>query len=128
MYAVTQITANQHIFMYVNIIYMSENFNNQPTSENANVQLREFINKLEEISNKLYPEGDRLMNRFIAKLKTEGIAAAKIFISSESDKFRSYGEETLYLIIDQVFNGSGSPWRSLEQRRGNDESTGLGNS
>ncbi len=97
---------------------MSENFNKFPTNENGEITIEDFMRRLQKRSDELYPEGDRLMNRFIDKLSTDGIPAAKIFIMAESDKFRSYGEETLCLIIDTIFGGKGSPWKSLEQKRG----------
>ncbi len=96
---------------------MPENFNKPPIEENAEVQLEKFVERLTDISTELYPAGDRLMTRFLSTIKTDGINAARIFVGSESDKFRSYGEEAQYLIIDYVYDGAGSPWRSLEQKR-----------
>lgn len=96
---------------------MPENINKPPAQEALDGELRECVRRLEEISSQLYPEGDRLMARFVAKLKSDGISGARVFVVNEYDKFRSYGEEALYLIIDNIFGGAGSPWKSLEQKR-----------
>jgi hypothetical protein len=96
---------------------MSEKFTELPASESGKIEIEDFVQRLQKRSGELYPEGDRVMSRFIETLNTADISAAKIFIIAESDKFRSYGEETLYLIIDTIFDGKGSPWKSLEQKR-----------
>ena len=96
---------------------MLENFNQLPASEKGEITVEEFMRRLQKRSGELYPEGDRIMSRFIDTLNTGGISAAKIFIMAESDKFRSYGEEVMYLIIDTIFDGAGSPWKSIEQKR-----------
>ncbi len=42
--------------------------------------------------------------------------AAEVFINNESDKFRSFGNELIVLLIQDFYMGSGSPWFTTERK------------
>ena len=83
-------------------------------------KLSNLADRLEEISKKLFPQGDVFIAKFTRRLREDGANSSKVFVSNEFDKFRVYGEDVLALIINELYGGSGSPWRSVEKKLNQD--------
>jgi hypothetical protein len=96
---------------------MSEKIPGQQGIENESKEFAVLARILEARSIELFPDGDRLMDKFIQLLEGGDDDRVKVFIQAEFDKFRAYGEDAIYQIIDIVYKGSGSPWGSLERKR-----------
>ena len=75
------------------------------------------VSKLQELANKLEAQNNKSLNgalkRFIDILRRGNVESAKAQIKNEL--FDKLTTEEEVLIIEALYNGSGSPWKSLEQ-------------
>lgn len=73
-----------------------------------------LANKIEEFANK--QRDGVFLPKLIRALRDGNRHTAEVFINSESDKFRSYGNDLIVLIIQDFYKGSGSPWPITERK------------
>lgn len=82
-------------------------------------RLNELADELDALQRQKHGEqGDRSMQKLIALLRAGDIYAAKLLCGNEADKFTEYRGDGVLLIIDKLYGGSGSPWFTIERRRG----------
>lgn len=80
-------------------------------------RLSELANDLEKIYlQKSGGKKDSAMERLIQYLRAGDAKKAKIFLSNEADKFTWYREDAVPLIIEKLYDGSGSPWFTVERK------------
>ena len=87
-----------------------------PENSQEKEKFSQLASQLEEVSRKVFPQGDPFISKFTKRLREGDVHSAKIFLDNESDKFRSYGEDAIILIINTMYGGSGSPWMSIERK------------
>jgi hypothetical protein len=73
-----------------------------------------LANIIEEFANK--QKDSVFLPKLIRVLRDGNRHAAEVFINNESDKFRSYGNDLIVLIIQDFYKGSGSPWFTTERK------------
>lgn len=85
---------------------------NLPSQERED--FTELANKIEEVAKSL--QDSIFLPKLIKALRDGNRYAAEVFIINESDKFRSYGNDFIVLLIQDFFGGSGSPWFATEKK------------
>ena len=97
---------------------MEEILINRPTPESAEhqalVALADKLDRLQQIKNQ--GKGDPILLKLIRLLRARDSQGAKIFCVNECDKFNSYRNDGLPLIIEKLYGGTGSPWSSIEKK------------
>ena len=73
-----------------------------------------LANKIEEIAEQI--KDSVFLPKLIKLLRHGDRYTIDLFINNESDKFRSFGNDLIVLLIQDFYKGSGSPWPSTERK------------
>ena len=84
----------------------------------SNEKLNNLANQLERIMDAKARPGTKhiIMDKLIKRLRAGEAESAKIFLSNEFDKFMDFRDDALPLIVQELYEGTGSPWFSIERK------------
>jgi hypothetical protein len=92
-------------------------FKESPAPQPPSQEKEDFsalVNKIEAIAQQ--NKDSVFLPKLIRVLRDGNRYATEVFINNESDKFRSFGNDLIVLLIQDFYKGSGSPWMSTERK------------